>query len=840
MTAMAQPLSGLDASHVDAMDFLSDAGYDGVDGDIDIDFGPVDGDERIDDAISLQDAAVEGEVEPQAAPTDADDFMVDKDDLIEEDEIEYGDLELEDADHPSADAQTEAAGQTDVAPISNSNQDVEEDLIDYSDDEDQQAEVVPNTGSQAQDMQEGNTAAETVTEVDNSAETAPTGTAASAHDEWDNGYEQAGEEIEQELDAPEQPWDGDEASAKWEQQSNLQHEQTSHAEPDGSTDDQQPAIVYQEQDKPASSHQSERESEARQANEHPSEFQVRHDDDDDFEAKNEDPGSAQAEQPSRLHPVTVNYDGTELWLFKTDDSDDGEWLLADESIATQPFHYLFHACRAQLGDDLSSETEIGIRFDNFRGLVLFEDCTACAYSTLKEFVDIYTTLHAQDGQTDPEPLYVTLQFRPRVLTLVGELKKAVQDQLGFTGLENAIAAGQTSFSNTYEQHSDAFEEQWSNDGGEGAEAERNEEEAGDDNVAHSDEPNHDADAIHARGHSAATSSAASSAAEGAHVTVTEPTPQDVNLSTGGKADHASVTGAHDGEDTQDDDFIDYSDDEGEEDAGQAGRTPAQEASSCSSTVQGDEPSHDHYATQEPTNESKRHDGDRQSNPDYAAEGEADRNTHATIGVEEEATSAQYNQDSVSNDPRNAVDDGFVEAYDPDLESGDYSGQTFGPEGHDDYYGDDSNADLGQQNDPSLINETEDPNESGTYQDTFVDAEDAFGGADDFVELAAAEVFNDDPSGVTENVIDDEIYYDDEEEAPGQDETVAVSVSVPPSVASSTGLDDQGSPQGQKRPHDEIDGGFDGASDTTGRFGHDNYKHTMGADIVYPDTKRPKL
>lgn len=838
MTAMAQPLSGIDASHTDAMELFQDTGFgagEGFavdDGDIEIDFGPDEGAGNLaDDAISLQDVAAEGDAEHQDAPGDADDdYMVDKDDLIEEDEVDYDDLELEDADRPAADDQHEDAGQVNTAPSTHGDEQIaEEDLIDYSDEEDQQEEAVADAGADDPDdsnVQVDVTFEETEAGFDHSAQAAPAGTEAFGSGERDETYEHQGVDDVQEIDPTQQLWDVDE-SANLEEHSGSQHEQLSQTRPDASIDDRRPGPAHQEQEKADSIHQQPEEKvEARQGSEHPAESLAQQD--ENFEANEEEPGSAQDDGALPMHPVTLNYDGAELWLFKVEDSQDGEWLLEDESIASQPFVYLLHACRAQLGDDVNSETEIGIRFDNFHGLELYEDSTACACTSLKEFVDIYTTLHAQDGQMDPEPLYVTLQFRPRVSTLIGELKRAVQDQVGFTGLENAIAAGQTSFSSTFYP-----EEQWDNEGEEGAGAEDGHEEAEGDDTFHLDEQNQGTDMASAREHSAAAERAAEAAEAGADPTgQTEPNAHDI-AAPGGEEKNASPAGSYHTE-LAPEDIIDYSDDEGEDDADQDGKVPSQQASSASSTVQGDEPDNDQSASQGHTNDATRHIGD--------ADGEgAYHDTQDGVNIEEEADYAEYTQDGLSHNAESIVDDGAAEAYgQEDYEDADYSGQALDPESYNDYYGDDGNADMSRQNDASLINEPGDLHGEGTYEDAAAHTEDAYEGVDEFVELVGEEMFDEDPSGNTSNDIVDEIDYDDEEDAPEQDKTNAVSVAVPPSVEVSNGLDDQGSPQGQKRPHDEIDGGLDGASDTTGWFGPGDYYYTTESDMVYPDSKRPKL
>ncbi|KAI1509560.1 DUF2420 containing protein [Pyrenophora tritici-repentis] len=121
---------GLDMSAADAMELQSDdGGIDFIDGDIELDFEPETSLAQ-DDDVSLDDAAsATGEMQDEH--TENDDYMVDQEDLIEEDEINPDDDGGVDIDLPAVDdAITEAATQP-----TTTNGDEDDELLDYTEDE---------------------------------------------------------------------------------------------------------------------------------------------------------------------------------------------------------------------------------------------------------------------------------------------------------------------------------------------------------------------------------------------------------------------------------------------------------------------------------------------------------------------------------------------------------------------------------------------------------------------------------------------------------------------------------------------------------------------------------
>lgn len=154
------------------------------------------------------------------------------------------------------------------------------------------------------------------------------------------------------------------------------------------------------------------------------------------------------EQSYTLHSVTVNYDGNDHYLFKRHDIEgSGDYLLENSLVATETMRGLFSAIRLALSDVLTNEHEIGLRFDHLQGLELYEDNTACVTVSLDMMVSMYCNLHAQDGHDNPASFYMTLLFRPRFITLYADIAKFRDQGSGFSGLEAAMAAGETHFSN---------------------------------------------------------------------------------------------------------------------------------------------------------------------------------------------------------------------------------------------------------------------------------------------------------------------------------------------------------------------------------------------------------
>lgn len=804
------------------MDVQSD--HEVADGDIDIDIRSapqsLQGD---DDALFLQDAGTDGDA------GDVDDDMVDKEDLIEEDEIGYDDLELEDAGnssiHSPNTAHVDFAEQPNVLHAStlpsvpSNHDDLDEDLIDYSDEEDVQdgPEVEP-TG--AAELAGDAFATRSPHEVTNAADTAVESNVADEQPPELPEHELGSDhENEQTL---EPAWDHDDhQDAAWEQPSTSQYEEHGAEYPEE-------ALVHDDQQ---AEQQTERPVEASAVK--PSQLDASSH--DDANASTEDRASQHEDHPaaanektlqaksdgSSLLPVTVKYGASELWLIKTADSGDDDWLLEDESVVSQPLFNLFAACRTQLGEDLNQDTELGLHFDNFYGLEVFEESTACAYSTLKEYMDIYASLHTQDGLTEPQPMYVTLKFRPRVSALLAELKEAVEAGIGFRGLQEAVESGHSNFSEMVKEE-EGFEEYWEEDELEYDDDQRHDakEDSGGQHDDGSDvvvngEPggnNQEADAssgsqyrenadneANARGGTESDAVPGSTGADQGHLTERDGEASEVVPAVDAGTETQATTAAPDSstEESGNEGLFEVGFGDGEEE----GEHRSSHHSHSTGVVQGDADAGLDDA------ENALGNGDHEDND--ASHQESYTGDHETFDQEEahEDHASQYNyeEDVAADDAEYAQD------FETNEDDGEYADLGYGDadeeyhEEHEDFTGEpeehDINTTTGQDGDHDANIE----DQSGDVQyEAFNEVEEYAEFADEAEEFAKGEApaYPDDAG---------EFFFDEEEA-----EAAAAAVrspAAPPDVAPSASVDDAApSPQGQKRPLDEVDVGSDGAGD----------------------------
>lgn len=839
MATAAQPLSGIDMSAADAMDVHSDSGFDFGDGDIELDLEPApsayhhDGD----DDVSIHDAATDGGLELHPDSVDQDDFMADNDDLIEPDNIEYGN---EDAtvvgQSPMSDSATTPAQTLEPA---------DEDLIDYSDDEDEQQP----RHDQGIEYHEGNDAQGEVSAVSQVSLEEDLQAPASAEEDHD--------EHRSEHSAPQDTTGQDTAVSE-----SRDHESPqSHQEPQPQANDEaythqdseDGGILLQEPESPGN------EAEDNHGNNH----SITQDG-----ADNTDLAAApvsQDNEPSELRPVTVNYGGNDLWLFKQYDTDDsGDWLLEDVSLAGSSMSDLFQACRSALGDDVSNETEIGFRFDHLHNLELYEDNTACVAVALERLVDLYHTLHAQDGDNEPECFYVTLQFRPRFATLLADIAKYAEQGSGFSGLSTAVIAGETHFTKLLsgastehdfadwesEEHEDlhAREEEpivtqsaddilqqeethgGSKDGDGESEAqtslevhehpEQEQHHDNDDQEHHNrsadaentlqeeygEEQNFPDDAS-ASSDSVDTDSPSKQPLEAAAAEEEIREEQESHVSN----THHESGSATESQKREEEDFIDYSDDEGHDDVVEVECSSAKEHSPSSSTVQGDElaADGDEAYPVEPAHDSS---NDREDFDKFAANTETQDDP--TL-VHQEQDGDTYDQEQHSEFDQTYDQGNTFENYQENdteefLTQPDFEGDT-----NQDFHGHEYEI-VDQQVQADLDNEVE-KNEDD--ENSNVAAND-FTGIEDFLDFNDASEWatNEEMiSTLTEDAVlakDDVATHGDEEGRAAEQPAAMASPTANPVATSSTDSTTF-SPQGQKRSIDEVDNEVGDALDSTG-------------------------
>ncbi|KAF2743958.1 hypothetical protein M011DRAFT_480271 [Sporormia fimetaria CBS 119925] len=805
-----QTVSSLSVPHADAMELQSDTAED-VDLDLTSTYSKPDGE---DEDVSIHDATIDDASDLQR--TADDDFMVDKEDAIDEDEIDYDDdVELEDVGQShdpelstveDSKTRTPHAEVTPAPELRNSTP-LDDDLIDYSDDDEEP--LATGALNQESESHSENPATEAIGSV-------PNGQDPEGEQPLHDGA--AGPDLYEE-DATAQN-DSTEAISVHEQQ-DLQDDGASRESGNDAVDQNddyetgdatydaalEPATAQPHQDFEAQAVQEPESSTNQGAAVHV--------------------GST-AEQTS-LHPVSVAYYGSELWLFKPRHSAvDGEWLLEDDSssLAAMPLHSLFGALRNQLGDELGEGTEIGLRFDDFYAWEVFEDCMACACLSLKELVDFYLALHLQDGETDPEPMHITLTFRPRVMQLVLQLKEAVKQGWGFTGLAKEVEEGRVVFNafsgeDTYEPLEE-YQEEYE----EGGEDEYPENEINSD-VAEADqfevqttdlEPNTAA----TQPQPVASEDVVSESKNEENAEGTKESPQN------GDAGSVSAAGARLAEQ---DDYIDYTDDEEDEATPHSTHISTRDVSTGTSTLQEEQDSHVPEVTDDQTNETEPYDGLDQVDYDFGDEnedyGEADHyggyeqdasfaSDTNQVGFEEDAMFAGDTNEAGYEQDASFADDTNEAGYEHEHENQDYddpsaNGKEYiGYDAGQDYYDNGVGASA-EQNTLSVAAGTGYVGQShGEGIDAKVDFQptgDSVTDIDDSVDVDA------DQAETTSYEYKDEIDYDDDEEdVPEQTketQSSVASVAVPP-LAGAAG---PGSPQGQKRRHHGVDGDVLGADES---------------------------
>ncbi|KAF2261796.1 hypothetical protein CC78DRAFT_561618 [Lojkania enalia] len=653
MTATTPTMAGLSVPlSNDAMELLSDSGYEQVQEDIhiDVDFNP-DNINHHDDDLVLQDADTDDEEEVGVDSANIDDVMDGEGPLDLN-----GDISIQSTNHRS-----------NVVTQNN----FEEDLIDYSeDDETYQQEQQPNTHWSRLDApidaeltEDINSTVATadgrkhhlVNEAHKTSEPTPDEDAQSyevQQDDLDGDDENAAQQLPEDGEF----WDPDETDdnalapyenvddydANGEHHSPIQaQEEVAYHEGNGNDHDHDHDHDYDydydySQDFEANDHYDsaadEKQDETYFDESGHDDTNPQHDKDSNANADDEalhtppiDNQGNKFEEPRHLS-IKVNYDGEEIYLFPPSANEETHpFLLSDELVATQTFHHLFQACRTQLGDSIKAETELGLRMEDFEDLVFYEDSIACAHVCLNDVTDIYLALQEQDGDNNPPPLQMTFLFRPRVSAIINHLKKAVRDRLGFSSLKQQNRAGPANTSDNADHESDQEAEAWVDEEeskGRNSHATHDQGESyeqvnADDEYDLDNEHLGEGDTASYADNRAATELADSHGTEAytrttsnASKTADEPKTAD----TVSNSEQSVPTGAIEGED-----LIDYSDDDenAEADAAQTGHDSIHGRSSGSSTVQGDHTSFEHIV-RDSTNANK---NDESLQPDYSYDGD---------------------------------------------------------------------------------------------------------------------------------------------------------------------------------------------------------------------------
>ena len=291
--------------------------------------------------------------------------------------------------------------------------------------------------------------------------------------------------------------------------------------------------------------------------------------------------------------------------------------------------------------------------------------------------------------------------------------------------------------------------------------------------------------------------------------------------------------AHDKQEAED--FVDYSDDEGEQ---EPKSMPAHEPSPSSSTVQGDEPTKI-----------------QESGPDAEHDKQDDGNAAETGFGEQEDDATLLTETQYGEDANHYAFQDYTESYDQgdpyqDFQADGTLGDPF--EGNN-TFNDDTNQDFADYNYQNLegninLGFDEQPLDDTNYDDhvdeSFEAVEDVTH-ADALLDLDNAPEWavDTDPAsnlpGEDAVLVHDDITYEDEEGG-ANDQPAATTSTAADLALTSSNEHKPSSPQGQKRSIDEVGDGTDDAPDSTGMSPLLRIQKRFNTDQSSPDAKRPRV
>lgn len=143
--------------------------------------------------------------------------------------------------------------------------------------------------------------------------------------------------------------------------------------------------------------------------------------------------------PNRLHPVVLDYQGEEMFLFPPVDQI-GEhaatFLLEDEQLAYSTIGNVLEACRGVVKESLREQEELVINIHDL-DLHISESTIESASIRLSEIVDLYVRLQQNDGLENPPPLYMDLISSDRFSRRLDVLRNALIEGKGLSQLKSS-------------------------------------------------------------------------------------------------------------------------------------------------------------------------------------------------------------------------------------------------------------------------------------------------------------------------------------------------------------------------------------------------------------------
>lgn len=152
-----------------------------------------------------------------------------------------------------------------------------------------------------------------------------------------------------------------------------------------------------------------------------------------------------------LHPVKVQYDGTELCLFPPLEGDD-TFFVQDSTLAFSPCDQLLTACRDVLGESIVQGLELVLDFptlglhlpevcphsDSFHNIALTvsQDSIYAKQLSLSQIMDVYLALRQNDHEDSIPPLQCTLRTRISLASQMTFLLSAAADGKGHAHIQS--------------------------------------------------------------------------------------------------------------------------------------------------------------------------------------------------------------------------------------------------------------------------------------------------------------------------------------------------------------------------------------------------------------------
>ncbi|KAK5166566.1 uncharacterized protein LTR77_008109 [Saxophila tyrrhenica] len=143
-----------------------------------------------------------------------------------------------------------------------------------------------------------------------------------------------------------------------------------------------------------------------------------------------------------LHPMTLQYGDLHVPLFKSRKQLDG--LLKDDNLANVSLADLMRSCRQRLplktDEAITDDQDLVLGFDQL-ALMLVEDSRAASSTSLDEVLQVYLQLHHNDGVEEVAPLSLVLSTQLKFTSSLSMFKQAVAGGQGMSSFNFLQAIG---------------------------------------------------------------------------------------------------------------------------------------------------------------------------------------------------------------------------------------------------------------------------------------------------------------------------------------------------------------------------------------------------------------